>query len=515
MTANISEQQGIAEKLGISPADLQARKEFIGFGQRDAELLLELKEVVKKNADKFVATFYENIGRYPELIRIIEQAGSNIERLKSAQRRYLLGLFDGQYEMAYVEQRLKIGIIHNEIGLTPRWYLGSYAVYLELLIPLIQKKYWFRPQKAVLAMSAVYKILSFDAQLAIDTYIYTMLQDFKSVSTSKAYIEGKVASYREFIEKVAKGNLSERIGVDGDDDLSNLGEQLNMMTDSLSGMVSQTREATHTLFTTTNEVRGAVSSQSAGAAQQAAAVAQATSSLKQIRAISDQTQEKAAVLGKTAERTRAEGEAGMIIVDQAVDGMESIRSKVEGIASNIIALSEQTQQIGEITSSVNNLAQQLKMLALNASIEASKAGEAGKGFVVVAAEVRDLAEQSQQATQQVHTILQEIQRATDKSVMVTEEGSKGVDFGMELVKKAGDAVKQLTIAIEETEVSSQQILASIKQEAIGIDQVTAAMSEINQATGHFVDNSNQTKMVAEQLNDMANDMQENIRIYQI
>ena len=93
-------------------------------------------------------------------------------------------------------------------------------------------------------------------------------------------------------------------------------------------------------------------------------------------------------------------------------------------------LSERTQQIGEIIDAVNALADQSKLLALNASIEAARAGEEGKGFAVVAMEVRQLAEQSRGATSRVRDILSEIQDATNMAVMVTEEGSKGAENGM-------------------------------------------------------------------------------------
>ena len=94
------------------------------------------------------------------------------------------------------------------------------------------------------------------------------------------------------------------------------------------------------------------------------------------------------------------------------------------IAETILALSEQTQQIGDIIATVNDIADQSNLLALNAAIEAARAGEAGKGFAVVAGEVRSLAEQSRQATAQVKEILGDIQKATNTAVMVTEEGTK-------------------------------------------------------------------------------------------
>jgi methyl-accepting chemotaxis protein len=516
MAANMQEQGGeLVRHMGIDHAEQQSRKAFIDFGMEDVQLLRELKPLIQENADSIVDGFYSNIERYGELIAIISDAGSSIDRLKAAQKQYLLELFDGDYGNAYVERRLKIGIVHNKIGLTPRWYLGSYSVYSQLIYPLINKKYRFNTGKALKAVTAVNKILTFDAQLAIDTYINAVMMDLKSVSLSKDDIENTVVRYRNFIEGVATGDLSQSIEVNGDDDLGQLGIQLNTMTQSLAAMARQTSEASNSMSVTLNQMLGTVSTQSSGASEQAAAVNEATTTLEEIRAISMQTREKAEALGSTAERTRKEGEKGMESVELTVSGMKSIREKVEGIAENILALSEQTQQIGEITGTVSNLAHQLKMLALNASIEAAKAGDAGKGFAVVAAEVKNLAEQSQQATEQVNSILQEIQHATDKAVMVTEEGSKGVDEGMSLVNKAGTTVRKLTEVIKESALASQQIAASVRQEATGIDQITTAMSDINGATSQFVSATQQTREAAEDLGRVASQLRDSANAYKL
>ena len=195
--------------------------------------------------------------------------------------------------------------------------------------------------------------------------------------------------------------------------------------------------------------------------------------------------------------------------------MQDIRNKVESIARNILALSEQTQQIGDITGLVSNLAQQLKILALNASIEASKVGEAGKGFAVVASEVRDLADQSQEATTQIRTILHDIQRATDRSVMATEEGIKGVDDGMRLVDEAGEAMRDLTQVIRETALAGQQIVAAVGQEFSGIDQIAAAMKDINGATKQFLAATQQTKQTALNLGEIAAALRASAAAYKV
>ena len=330
-----------------------------------------------------------------------------------------------------------------------------------------------------------------------------------------ADINEQVEKISVCLAKLATGDLTHKVDVSGNKAMQQLGNNLNETIDALLQMTKGMVQASGTMSTTLTQIHQTVSSQSAAATEQATAVNETTSTLEEIRAISAQTQDKAEALGGSAKRTQSEGDKGMQAVEQTVSGMESIREKVEGIAENILALSEQTQQIGEITGTVNNLSHQLKMLALNASIEAAKAGESGKGFAVVAAEVKDLAEQSQQATEQVHKILQEIQRATDKAVMVTEEGAKGVDHGMVLVHESGDAVRKLTEVIRETAMASQQIVVSVRQEGQGIDQIFKAMQEINKATNQFVTATTQTKDAAVSLNAVSDELQQNASAYKV
>jgi methyl-accepting chemotaxis protein len=202
-------------------------------------------------------------------------------------------------------------------------------------------------------------------------------------------------------------------------------------------------------------------------------------------------------------------------VEQSILGMTVVKDKVQIISQTILELSKQTQQVGEITAVVNNLAQQSKMLALNASIEAAKAGEAGKGFAVVAMEVKNLAEQSEQSTSQVQKILEDIRHATEKAVMVTEEGTKGVDQGTGLVEQAGGTIRNLNNVIHETTIASQQIEAAVRQEVAGIEQITLGMNEINQVTATFVEGANQTREAITNLADIAKELKGYVDIYKI
>jgi methyl-accepting chemotaxis protein len=321
--------------------------------------------------------------------------------------------------------------------------------------------------------------------------------------------------FSEHSSRISKGDLTQRIPNENTNEMHQLGNDLNKMTDNLSTITHRITEACHNMVSTLEEVKQSVTVQSSGASEQASSINEITASLEEIEKSSSQTIEKAKALGDVAERTREKGQMGLQAVGQSTLGMKSIRDKVQMIAQTILELSNQTQQVGEITHVVNTLAQQSKMLALNASIEAAKAGDAGKGFAVVASEVKNLAEQSEHSTAQVQKILEDIRHATEKAVMATEEGIKGVDHGTGLVEQTGEIVRNLSDVIHETTIASEQIAAAIRQEGVGIEQITAGMNEINQVTGSFVASVKQTTEAMEDLSSIAKTLKEHVDIYRI
>jgi len=190
-------------------------------------------------------------------------------------------------------------------------------------------------------------------------------------------------------------------------------------------------------------------------------------------------------------------------VKDTISSMNLIKDRVGGIAENVLALSEQTQQIGEIISTVSEIASQSNMLALNASVEAARAGEHGKGFAVVASEVRSLAEQSRAATVQVKTIIAEIQKATNATVMATEEGNKGVDLGLQRVLQARASIESLAAAVSDNAQIARQVVSGGRQQQTGIDQIASAMQNINQATIQNLQSTRQAEAAAQTLSELA------------
>ena len=286
--------------------------------------------------------------------------------------------------------------------------------------------------------------------------------------------------------------------------LKRLGEAVNRVLDRLQGIVTEINDAVARVEADTQEILTAMTRQIAMANEQDAVVTETTATVNEVRATVTETAERAQSVAETAQVSVDISRTGTESVTQTVLGMEVIRHRVEDIADNILVLSENTQQIGEIIATVNSLADQSRMLALNASVEAARAGEEGKGFAVVALEVRNLADQNREATVQVREILGEIQRATNAAVMVTEEGSKGVDQGQTLVNRAGDSIRDLSHAIEEAALAAMQIAASTRQQTIGMDQLTQAMRTIKKATTETLTTTLQVKASVQNLRDASN-----------
>jgi methyl-accepting chemotaxis protein len=311
--------------------------------------------------------------------------------------------------------------------------------------------------------------------------------------TGRRETEAILNRYVLVLERISGGDLRERLDIAGIDARSEesrmlvrLGRAINLTLDRIQNVATEIGESLKRMDMDTRAILEATARQIAMANEQDNVVTETTATVNEVRATVTETAERAQSVAETAQVSVDISRVGTEAVSETISGMDVIRRRVEDIADNILELSEHTQQIGEIIATVNSLADQSKMLALNASVEAARAGEEGKGFAVVALEVRNLADQNRDATVQVREILGEIQRATNAAVMVTEEGSKGVDEGQNLVNKAGESIKDLSHAIEEAAMAAMQIAASTRQQTIGMDQLTQAMRTIKHSTAEMV-----------------------------
>ncbi|HVJ17906.1 MAG TPA: methyl-accepting chemotaxis protein [Polyangiaceae bacterium] len=324
-----------------------------------------------------------------------------------------------------------------------------------------------------------------------------------------------VAQLIDGTKRVATGDLTTNVDVRSNDELGQLGESFNQMIDGLRDMSSRINETSKTLSVVANELNATVTEQSAALQQQAAAVTETVSTIEEMTRSASSVADTAQNVSTGAVNSVETSTRGESALKQSVEGMLSIRDQVQNIASTILELSEKTQQIGGIIATVDDFAEQSSLLALNASIEAARAGEQGKAFSVVAAEVKKLAEQSQQATDKVRNILGEIQRATHSAVMVTEEGSKRVDRGVGLIETAGQIVAELVETIKGSSRFAKQIAAASQQQASGIEQVSSAMTGIDQSSRQNLAAVKQTEAASQTLADVTQELSKTTARYRL
>ena len=177
------------------------------------------------------------------------------------------------------------------------------------------------------------------------------------------------------------------------------------------------------------------------------------------------------------ERVNSALVAGAMAVDETAGGMKRIKSSVEATAAKVTELGAKGVQIGAIVETIDDIAEQTNLLALNAAIEAARAGEQGKGFAVVADEVRKLAERSSRATKEIAALIGEVQSGTEAAVKAMEAGAGEVETGAELAEQAAGALQEIRDAADARNVVLEDMLAAVVEiRALSADVVRATDS---------------------------------------
>lgn len=317
----------------------------------------------------------------------------------------------------------------------------------------------------------------------------------------------------DIAKKVAARDLRVKVNRQSDKDV--LGNALVAMVENLRQTTSELSEGVNVLASSGSEILASTAQVSSGAAEVGTAIAQTTTTIEEVKQTALVSSQKAKTVSDRAQEAAQTAQSGRKSVDSSLEGMRRIQTQMESIAESVVALSEQGQAIAQIIATVNDLAEQSNLLAVNAAIEAAKAGEQGRGFGVVAQEVKSLSEQSKQATAQIRAILSDIQKATTSTVLATEQGSKAVDAGVKQAAEAGEAIRSLADIITEAAQAATQIAASSQQQLVGTDQVAMAMENIKQASVQNLAGTRQAESAAHNLHDLGQKLKRLVEQYKV
>ena len=377
--------------------------------------------------------------------------------------------------------------------------IGLAAVLLALFFVWLMNRLIAAPLQVVTALAS--RIALGDLSMVVEASGRT--DEVGELQRAFQTMLAKLQRFSAAAERVAAGDLTVVIDAGGESNQADTLERaLQIMLVNLRETHRELREGFGVLASSSTEILATVSQVAASVSETATAVSETSTTAEEVKQTAHLSNQKAKAVQETSLRTASVSEAGRQAVADTLEGMNHIREQMESIAESVVRLSEQGQTIGEIIATVNDLAEQSNLLAVNAAIEATRAGEYGKGFAVVAQEVKSLAEQSRQATTQVRTILMEVQKATSAAVMATEQGSKAVAAGVKQANDAGESIRALSGSVGEAAQAATQIAASSQQQFVGMDQIASAIASIRQATAQNLAGTKQLEASALSLQEL-------------
>jgi methyl-accepting chemotaxis protein len=325
----------------------------------------------------------------------------------------------------------------------------------------------------------------------------------------------RLGEIQQFVTSFGAGDLTQKSAREGSDELGTLARGLNQVVSRLRTTTAQTRATTEDLNSTAVEILASAREQSAVTGQQVAAYQETNATMQQVSQSCVQMAERAKEVTATAEAVSIASISGLDAVQKANQSVEAIHEQAEAVAQNIVSLSEKTQMVGDILATVNDIAEQSHLLALNAAIEAAAAGEHGRSFSVVASEIKNLADQSKSATVQVKTILGDIQKEINTSVMLTEEAVKRVDLGKQQADMAASAIRNMAANIGQSVQAFQQIVAGSNQQLIGFENVMQAMKDLSRGSEQATSTTRQTEKAAANLTELGAQLRAATEGYQL
>jgi len=336
---------------------------------------------------------------------------------------------------------------------------------------------------------------------------------FKNMITELRLIKETTTALQDIAE--GEGDLTKRLDGNRGSEIGELVWWFNAFMDKLHQIVSMVANTTREVNVATREILASVTEQASIVTQQSSSVSEITSTMEELstssRHIADHSQ---AVVEISTKALRA-AEKGAEAIESVMRKMEEINQDNQKSISEIVALGKKSKEITKVMEIINNIADQTKLIAFNAAIEAASAGEAGKRFGVVAAEIRRLATNVMESTGEIESQINEIQQAVNQLVVASEKSSKGIQSGMEFSSQAVELLKDILAGAQSTTDAAKQISLSTQQQKTASDQIVIALREIAEGAKQTSVSINQTAFISKNLAELSGNLQKLVEKFKL
>lgn len=328
------------------------------------------------------------------------------------------------------------------------------------------------------------------------------------------FIVKPIVGVSNVMKGVADGDLQQRVSLKSKDEIGQMGENINLMIDSLSGIVQninstvgQVSTASSGLLQSANQsaeasghIASAISEVAFSSNAQLQSSEQSTKAMEEMSIGVQRISETATEVSEQTETVTNEVESGYTEIQAAITQMNVIGETSQLTATQIKELDSHSEQIGQIVDVISTISRQTALLALNASIEAARAGEHGRGFAVVANEVKKLAEQTNESISSIAEIVTVIQNYTASMVQSVDKNIVESSKGISRIEEIGERFQHIRLSIREVFAQMQDVSATTQQLSAGSEEITASVEEMFNTAKESAANAQSVSNASEQQN---------------
>ncbi len=305
-----------------------------------------------------------------------------------------------------------------------------------------------------------------------------------------------------------EGDLTKRLPEDRTDEIGAACRQFNIFIDKLHGIIGKVARTTVQVATDSAQLHATAKQMYSGVEDVSIQVGTVATAGEEMSATSSEITRNCQYAAEGSQKATAAAVSGARVVDETIAVMTSISDRVKKSAQAVEHLGSRSDQIGQIVGTIEDIADQTNLLALNAAIEAARAGEQGRGFAVVADEVRALAERTTRATKEIGEMIRMIQQETKGAVVTMEEGVTEVALGSEKAAGSGRALDNILEQINAVTTQIHQIASAAEEQTATTSEISSNMLQITRVMGQTAKGSQETSVAADQLSRHADELRQ-------
>jgi len=308
-------------------------------------------------------------------------------------------------------------------------------------------------------------------------------------------------------EQVASGDLGVVVEISSGDEIGLLAQSFEKMVNNLREMIGTLADSSSQISSSSGDMSSNATMMAKGAEEVAIQSITVATASEEMSATSGDIAQNCQMAAESAQRANQAAEHGTAVVEKSIAVMHQIALRVQSTATTVEALGKRSDEIGAIVGTIEDIADQTNLLALNAAIEAARAGEQGRGFAVVADEVRALAERTTRATREIGQMIKAIQGETKSAVSAMEEGVAEVEQGTEEASRSGEALQRIQEEINAVNLQVQQIATAAEEQTATTSEISGNIHQITDVAQNTVDGARMTANAADHLSRLAAELQ--------